>query len=85
MSTSRLNKRKARRIARVAWIASGGDIAKAEELMKASHELSKLDAATVLALLQIALMLWKWWNENNKKSPPLLPESNEPVNYESDE
>lgn len=82
---NRLLKRKARRLARYAWVSSGGDKEKAEEIFKASPDLSKLDPATILAILQIALLLWKWWNETNKTFPGAAPEIGEPVDYESDE
>lgn len=40
----------------------------AEEAFAADPRLSGLDPQTVLQLIQIALIIWKWWSQNNNDS-----------------
>lgn len=40
----------------------------AEEAFANDPRISPLDPQTILALIQIALIIWKWWNENGNDS-----------------
>ena len=83
--SSRSDRRKARRLARHYWIVSGGDRAKAEEMLRADPSVSNIDPQTLLILLQIAFKLWQWWSEQNTSEPPQIPAADEPIDYEGND
>jgi len=88
----------ARRAAREIWIASKQDasVAKlvrqavegdedAQKLLFATHpEMPmSIDPATLFLLIQIALKLWIWWQQNKVEKPSELVDSSEP--FDDDE
>ena len=92
------DKRAARRAAREIWIASktdaelaklvkqavGGD-EDAQKLLFATHPEMPvgIDPATLFLLIQIALKLWIWWQQNNVESPSATVGMGEP--FDDDE
>lgn len=76
-----LERRKARRLARVAWVESNGDAELAETIFRSSPEAVKIDPNTILLFLQIAMVLWKFWKENKITHPTHTPRMNEPVDW----
>ena len=74
----------ARHIARDAWIASHGNGDEAKLLFDADCRVRGLDPATILLLLQIAMLLWKWWKENNVDEPSVVASASEPVDWGDD-
>lgn len=68
----------ARQAARQCWMTCEGDAAKAEAMFRGMPEYASLDPATIMAILQIALMLWKWWKETNTSEPSLVAHHDEP-------
>ena len=92
------DRRAARRAAREIWIASKTDaeVAKlvkqavggdedAQKLLFATHpEIPVgIDPATLFLLIQIALKLWIWWQQNKVESPPATVGAGEP--FDDDE
>jgi hypothetical protein len=74
----------ARHIARDAWIASNNSGDEAKLLFEADCRVRGIDPATVLLLLQIAMLLWKWWSENKISEPSVVPSAAEPVDWGDD-
>ncbi len=87
MSTTatRRHKRLARRAARSAWMRCGGNLQVAESMFRDEMAMESIDPQTLMILLQIALMLWKWWSENNVKEPSVVASSDEPIDWEDGE
>jgi len=92
------DRRAARQAAREIWIASKTDaqVAKllkqavegdedAQKLLFATHpEMPmSIDPATLFLLIQIALQLWIWWQQNKVESPSQSVDSSEP--FDDDE
>lgn len=88
----------ARRAAREIWIASKTDaeVAKlvkqavegdedAQRLLFATHPEMPMgiDPATLFLLIEIALKLWIWWQQNKVEKPSELVDSSEP--FDDDE
>lgn len=42
-------------------------------------------SAWVALLIQIAILLWKYWHENKIDVPSVVPSSLEPVDYETED
>ena len=94
------DRRAARRAAREIWIASktdaelaklvkqavGGD-EDAQKLLFATHPEMPvgIDPATLFLLIQIALKLWIWWQQNNVESPSATVGAGEPFDDNDDE
>jgi hypothetical protein len=64
---------------------ANGDLERAKELFNGHYRATSLDPATILALLQIALQLWMWWQQNNVSEPSVVCDSSEPIDMESDD
>jgi hypothetical protein len=94
------DRRAARRAAREIWIASKTDaeVAKlvkqavdgdedAQKLLFATHPEMPvgIDPATLILLIQIALKLWIWWQQNKVESPPATVGMGEPFDESDDE
>ena len=75
----------ARAVARSAWIKSGGGGEDAIIDFQADHRLRGIDPALVALLLQIALLLWKYWLENKIETPSVVPSTLEPVDFETED
>ena len=94
------DRRAARRAAREIWIASktdaelaklvkqavGGD-EDAQKLLFATHPEMPvgIDPTTLFLLIQIALKLWIWWQQNNVESPSATVGMDEPFDESDDE
>lgn len=81
MRLSRQQRREARELAREAWIESRGDSARAKSIFEAKAKTRGIDPGTLLLLLQIALQLWKWWQENQNDNPSVVESSNDGPGY----
>ena len=94
------DRRAARRAAREIWIASKTDaeVAKlikqavdgdedAQKLLFATHPEMPvgIDPATLFLLIQIALKLWIWWQQNKVESPSESIDLSEPFDDDDDE
>ncbi len=90
----------ARRAAREIWIASKTDaeVAKlvkqavegdedAQKLLFATHPEMPvgIDPATLFLLIQIALKLWIWWQQNKVETPSATVGAGEPFDESDDE
>lgn len=53
---------------RVRFVSSSDD---RTEAFLADAQIAKLDPSTILALLKIALLLWKWWNSSMITACPI--------------
>lgn len=78
-------RRLARQVARDAWIKSKQQGDTARSLFESDPRLMALDPATVLALLQIALLLWEWWRKRKIEEPSIVAMSDEPVDLETED
>jgi hypothetical protein len=86
MSTAtRRQKRLARRAARNAWMRCGGNLEVADAMFRDEMRMESIDPKTLMILLQIALMLWKWWQSQNIKEPSVVESSDEPIDWEDGE
>lgn len=77
---TRIPRREIRRLAREAYIESGGDLNKAECLMREKIEAKYgfVDLALIAAILQICWLLWQFWQSFNLSDPPEAPLEGEP-------
>lgn len=75
----------ARAVARSAWIDCKGCGEDAIVGFQADRRLYGIDPALVALLLQIALLLWKYWQENKIDVPSVVPSALEPVDYETED
>lgn len=69
-----------RRLAREAYIESGGDLEKAKCLVqeKIKAKYGFVDLAVIAAVLQICWLLWQFWQSFNVSDPPETPIEGEP-------
>lgn len=74
-----------RAVARSAWVRSGSKGEDAIIDFNGDPRLYGLDPALVALLLQIALLLWKYWHENKIDVPSVVPSALEPVDYETED
>ena len=75
----------ARAVARSAWIECGGCGEDAKIGFIADRRLYGLDPALIALLVQIALLLWKYWQENQIQVPSVVPSALEPVDFETED
>ena len=75
----------ARAVARSAWIKCNGCGEDAIIDFRADRRLHGIDPALVALLLQIALLLWKYWLENKIDTPSVVPSALEPVDFETED
>lgn len=86
---------RARSMARAAWVRYGEtllgmtDAGRQEALRSvAGQDAQSIDLATLFMILQLALKLWSWWNDQKITTPsdqPTLEESKLITGDESDE
>jgi hypothetical protein len=74
-----------RAAARSAWVKSGGKGEDAVIDFQNDPRLYGLDPALVALLVQIALLLFKYWMENRIDEPSVVPSVDEPVDYETED
>lgn len=74
-----------RAVARSAWVKSGSKGEDALIDFNNDPRLYGLDPALVALLVQIALLLWKYWHENKIEVPSVVPSADEPVDYETED
>jgi hypothetical protein len=74
-----------RAAARSAWVKSGGKGEDAVIDFQNDPRLYGLDPALVALLVQIALLLFKYWMENRIDEPSVVPSADEPVDYETED
>ena len=72
------DKRLARHVAREAWIDTDGNIERSEILFRDNEHITKLDPMTIIALIQIAIEIWKWWQSRKIAQPSVIASSDEP-------
>lgn len=75
----------ARAVARSAWVDCKGCGEDAIIGFKSDRRLQGLDPALVLLLVQIAMLLWKYWQENKIDTPSVVPSALEPVDFETED
>lgn len=75
----------ARHIARDAWIASRGSGDEAKILAEADCRVRGLDPATIMLIIQLAMLLWEYWSKKKIDEPSTIPSALEPVNWEADD
>jgi hypothetical protein len=74
-----------RAASRMAWVKSGGKGEDALIDFQNDPRLYGLDPALIALLVQIALLLFKYWMENRIDEPSVVPSSDEPVDYETED
>jgi hypothetical protein len=74
-----------RAAARMAWVKSGGKGEDAAIDFQNDPRLYGLDPALVALLVQIALLLFRYWFENKIDEPSVVPSADEPVDYETED
>jgi hypothetical protein len=74
-----------RAAARSAWVKSGGKGEDAVIDFQNDPRLYGLDPALIALLVQIALLLFKYWMENRIDEPSVVPSLDEPVDYETED
>jgi hypothetical protein len=74
-----------RAAARSAWVKSGGAGEDALIDFQNDPRLYGLDPALVALLVQIALLLFRYWFENKIDEPSVVPSADEPVDYETED
>jgi hypothetical protein len=74
-----------RAAARSAWVKSGGKGEDAVIDFQNDPRLYGLDPALIALLVQIALLLFKYWMENRIDEPSVVPSADEPVDYETED
>jgi hypothetical protein len=78
MKLSARERRVARRIGRQAYIAANGDYELAMQLAEEQTRIEFIDPATIIAIIQLIIMLIKWWYERGETQPPVLPVAGDP-------
>jgi hypothetical protein len=38
---------------------------------------------TIIALIQLAIQIWQWWQKNHVKEPSVVASSEEPIDLET--
>jgi hypothetical protein len=74
-----------RAAARAAWVKSGGKGEDAVIDFQNDPRLYGLDPALIALLVQVALLLFKYWMENRIDEPSVVPSADEPVDYETED
>ena len=69
---------KARQAARQAWIASKQQGEDAILLVQQDSHIAKLDPATIALIIQIAIMLFKFWQSRQIDEPSVVIQADEP-------
>ena len=62
-----LERWKWRKAAYEAWLQSGGDKERAEQILRERYD--AVDPATLLLILQFALKLFQWWIDHKEGKP----------------
>jgi len=76
-----VNKKKARQIARTAWIRSLGDKQEAEKIAREEvrYEFGIITYVVVIYyVMSICIKLWEFWSKSNVLIPPNEPMQGEP-------
>ena len=74
----RAARRRARQIARQAWIEHPGDPDKAMDVASQRVRDEMGSIVTILAIVQFVIMLIRWWSESSVSVPPDEPMAGEP-------
>ena len=75
----------ARAVARTAWVECRGCGEDAIIGFQADRRLHGIDPALIALLVQIALALWKYWQEQQIQVPSVVPTALEPVDFETED
>jgi hypothetical protein len=79
---NREQKQIGRQISANAWVVSQGNYETAVRIFKADHRLVGLDPATIVLLLQLAWLLWKYWHAKKITEPESVASELEPVEWD---
>lgn len=85
MRLRRRERQYARSLARQCFIEANGDQATFETLFNARARTVSIDPAMLALLIQLALMLFKWWIEKEIQEPSVVASSDEPGYFDEDE
>lgn len=77
-------RRAARQAARDAWIEAAGNPDRAREIFESDPRMKAIDPATLFLLIQLAIKLWMWWQENKTDLPSVVASMEEPALWEDD-
>lgn len=76
---SHQQRRLARRVAIDAWKAGKRDDESLASRFNSDPRITKLDPATIILLIKIAITLWQWWKARKIENPTVQPMQGEPT------